>query len=437
MARTVRNPKVDSRSARLRLVERREPYWTSISRGCALGYRRGAKGGTWIARMRSPEGKQQYDALGAADDARDADGLTVFAFAQAQEHARDFFKEKAREASGDAAPDEGPYTVERALADYFVDREQRGSKGVRADRYAADARILPLLGAVDIRKLTATRIKAWRRAIEIAPKLLRTAKSATAQRHAAVDPSDLEAVRSRKATANRVLTILKAALNYAFSQNKVSSDEAWRQVKPHREVDAPLIRFLSASECVRLVNAAGSGFRSLLRGALVTGARYGELGRMRVADFSADSGFITVRLSKAGKPRHIALNDEGRRLFAYLTVGRSPRELIFARDDGAAWGASHQQRPIEEASRRAGIEPPATFHALRHTYASALAGRGVSMRVIADQLGHADTRITERHYAHLAPSYVADVVRAALPGFGIFEAPARDKIVEIPLRGAL
>ena len=41
------------------------------------------------------------------------------------------------------------------------------------------------------------------------------------------------------------------------------------------------------------------------------------------------------------------------------------------------------------------------------------------MRAIADQLGHADTRMTEKHYAHLAPSYVADVVRAALPDLGI------------------
>jgi len=41
------------------------------------------------------------------------------------------------------------------------------------------------------------------------------------------------------------------------------------------------------------------------------------------------------------------------------------------------------------------------------------------MGVIAAQLGHADTRMTERHYAHLAPSYVADTIRAALPGFGI------------------
>jgi hypothetical protein len=32
--------------------------------------------------------------------------------------------------------------------------------------------------------------------------------------------------------------------------------------------------------------------------------------------------------------------------------------------------------------------------------------------VIAEQLGHADTRMTEKHYAHLAPSYVADTIRA-------------------------
>ena len=43
------------------------------------------------------------------------------------------------------------------------------------------------------------------------------------------------------------------------------------------------------------------------------------------------------------------------------------------------------------------------------------------MGVIAAQLGHADTRMTERHYAHLAPNYVADTVRAALPTLGIVE----------------
>jgi hypothetical protein len=97
MARTVRNAKIDTRSARLKLPERREPHWTPISAGCAIGYRRGAKGGTWVARFRDGGGKQHYEALGAADDARDADGLTVHSFSQAQEKAREFFAKSARQ----------------------------------------------------------------------------------------------------------------------------------------------------------------------------------------------------------------------------------------------------------------------------------------------------------------------------------------------------
>jgi integrase len=139
---------------------------------------------------------------------------------------------------------------------------------------------------------------------------------------------------------------------------------------------------------------------------------------MEAADFNREAGTITVRLSKAGKPRHVVLTDEGRQLFETLTAGRNPRGLVFRRADGGAWGKSHQARPIAEASARAGIAPAATFHILRHSYASALAGKGVPMGVIAVQLGHADTRMTERHYAHLAPSYVAATIRANLPKIG-------------------
>jgi integrase len=72
-----------------------------------------------------------------------------------------------------------------------------------------------------------------------------------------------------------------------------------------------------------------------------------------------------------------------------------------------------------EACRRAKISPAVSFHVLRHTHGSQLAMRGVPMGVIAAQLGHADTRMTEKHYAHLAPSYVADTIRANFPTLGI------------------
>ena len=43
------------------------------------------------------------------------------------------------------------------------------------------------------------------------------------------------------------------------------------------------------------------------------------------------------------------------------------------------------------------------------------------MGVIAAQLGHADTRMTEKHYAHLAPSYVAQTIRANFPVLNLAE----------------
>ena len=190
MARTVRNAKLDTRSARTKLEERREPYWTAISRGCALGYRRGSKGGTWVARLRAPDGKQHYEALGAADDARDADGLTVFSFAQAQARASEFFQARSWALSGEAPPDKSPYTVERALKDYFASREQRGSKGVPADRYAANARIIPDLGSVEVSKLTSARIKAWRQAVETSARLVRQKKGTAPAQRVAINPAD-------------------------------------------------------------------------------------------------------------------------------------------------------------------------------------------------------------------------------------------------------
>ena len=50
-----------------------------------------------------------------------------------------------------------------------------------------------------------------------------------------------------------------------------------------------------------------------------------------------------------------------------------------------------------------------------NTHGSHLAMAGVPMGVIAAQLGHADTRMTEKHYAHLAPSYIAQTIRANFP----------------------
>jgi integrase len=211
-------------------------------------------------------------------------------------------------------------------------------------------------------------------------------------------------------------SIFRAALNQAFRDDKTGTDVAWRTVKPFREVDAPRLRYFTKDEVRRLINAAQGDFRDLVKAALFTGCRYGELADLRAADFNRDSGTVFVGRSKSGKARHVVLTEEGRRFFETLTAGRPGDALMLAHADGQEWLPSRQVRPMAEACKAASITG-GSFHILRHTAASHLVMGGVPLNVVAHNLGHADTRMTERHYAHLAPSYIAEMIRKFAPTF--------------------
>jgi integrase len=421
MARTIRNPKIDSRTARLKLPARREPYWTVISAGCALGFRRGAKGGTWIAKFRDDDGKRYLEALGAADDAIDADrpGSPVLSFAQAQAKAHEWFKAKKRALAGHFVQSDGPYTISDALTDYLADYKRRSGKAIDRVEAAVRAWINPDLGDLPLDRLTKGRTQRWHQKLAETPPRLRT-RAGDEQKYREADASP-EGIRRRRSTANRVLTILKAALNHAHQEGKCASDDAWRTVRAFREADAARLRYLSDDEARRLTNACASDFRSLVAAALLTGCRYGELAAMTVDDFNPDAGTLQVRQAKSGKPRHVVLTQEGRDFVAHRAAGKPGSARLFLRGNGRPWGKSEQQRPLTAACAAARIDPPANFHGLRHTYASRLAMRGVPLAVIAAQLGHADTRMVEKHYGHLSPSYIADTVRAAFGSLGILE----------------
>ncbi|MGO9630138.1 MAG: tyrosine-type recombinase/integrase [Xanthobacteraceae bacterium] len=347
---------------------------------------------------------------------QDADGIAVLDYGQAQKAARDWWRAEARREEGHDTR-QGPLTVADAMAEYLKAYERRGGKAVYETQRALETHILPALGTTPVAKLTARKIADWHHGLAEKRARIRT-KPGRRQNYREVATGP-DPVRKRRATANRILTVLKAALNHAWKAGHVASDDAWRRVKPFKAVETALVRYLSEAECVRLVNACQPAFRNLVRGAVLTGCRYSELAGMHAVDFNADAGVITVRESKADKPRHVILTAEGQRLFADLTAGKLGSDPIFTRGDGGVWGRSHQLRPMREACRRAKIKPEISFHVLRHTHGSALAMRGVPMGVIAEQLGHADTRMTEKHYAHLAPSYVADTIRAHFPTLGI------------------
>ena len=432
MPRAVRNPKLDTRSARAKLSPRAEPYWAALAPGRHLGYRKlGAHGGTWIAKLRDPASARRWKrALGPADDALDADGARVLTFAQAQDKARAWFAALQGD-DGTGAQAAAPYTVERAMRDYLNWlAAHRKPEAVKVARWTVEAHILPALGSAPLASLTPARIRAWHEALASAAARLRTGKDATAPRTRAPAAST-EQRRARRATANRILTVLKAALNRAWHTGHVATDGGWRTVKPFRKADGSRVRYLRRDEIERLLNACGPDFRRLVRGALLTGARYGELCRARVGDFDPDTGTLHIREAKSDRPRHIPLDDDALAFLRAATAGRPRGEPLFLRVDGQLWRESHQKRPIAAASAAGRLDPPVTFHSLRHTWASHRVMAGAPLMVVAQVLGHSDTRMVEKHYGHLAPSYVRDVVRATAMGIGAGEEA--EKVVGLPV----
>ncbi|BBL73007.1 tyrosine-type recombinase/integrase [Methylomagnum ishizawai] len=403
MGRLSRDARLETRDARARLKIQHEPYWRQITPGLFLGYRKGSRGGVWMVR-KTEDGQKIKRTLGAADDHQDANDVDVLNYKQAHRKAIEFAESKIEVRRQDR------YTIAQAMVDYMAWLSVHG-KSAAQTRPTVDAHILPAFGDMNLCDLSTEKLILWQKQLVEQP-IRRRGKLLP------VDPDDAEALRKRKASANRIMTVLKAALNHAWKNGKVESKDAWERVKPFRAVDIPKQRYLSELECSRLLNACGPDFRELVRGALLTGCRYGELTRLRVEDFVVDAGAVLVREAKSGKSRHVPLTDEGRTCFARWAAGKLRGEFIFTRADGGPWGKDHQARRMAEACANAKIEPAVSFHDLRNTYGSLLAMRGVPLQVIAAALGHADTRMTERHYAHLRDSYVAQTIRANLPSFG-------------------
>lgn len=421
MGRRVKDARLDNRTSRLRLRVQSEPYWRLIAEGCHLGYYRGSRVGKWVARFRRPGSGFGYakKTLAEADDVLDADGIAILSFEQADAAARAWFTDVGRGGSRRTGE-----TVGDALDAYL---NGFTGKSLAKTKARVEAVIRPALGNLKLSDLNRKAIGDWHKARGRSAAMLRTAKGAEKRNERPADTD--EAIRRRRATANRDLTVLKAALNRFADDRPGLPVHAWREVKPFKDVDGAKIRYLSDDESRRLVNACEPAFRPMVQAALLTGARYGELAALNVSDVDLEASTLWLRDTKAGKPRVVYLEGEGTRLFGKAVTGKDGNALIFPRPDGNGWNASQQARYLQRACEAGKVSPAATFHDLRRTFGARLAVQGTPIAVIAEALGHADERITRRHYAHLAPSYVSSLIRERAAGLGIVEQD--EKVADI------
>jgi integrase len=363
-------------------------------------------------------GEYETETFAQADDFADADGISVLTYFQAMQKLGAELSEVQRR---------DRYTVNDAVDDY-ISWLKLHRKSARDAEVKLRAYLVKYFDGREVSSLTPGDFEKWlawahdhkppgRRKDKSKHKAAKRPPTAAAKGRVASDATEVK--RRRRSTMNRVINTAKACLNRAFLTGHTQNDAGWRRLRRFKNADAARIQWLTIEQAGRLMNACAADFRQIVQAGLLTGARWSELRALKVRDYDPRSNTLLIAESKSNKSRRIPLTDEGAAAFESWTAGRGDEEILLRRADGDSWGLQDQKRRMIDACTAGSIKPVVGFHALRHTYASALVQEGVSLAIVAEALGHSDTRMVSKHYGHLAPSHVADAIRAKLPKLGI------------------
>lgn len=402
--------RIDTKRGRDALAIRREPYWYKLARDRHLGLRKLTEGspGAWIARFRNESGARRYQALGECTE--------VFDFDAAKIAAEVWFRDL--EQGIEPRDDDGtPATVAIACMAYVRALRTEGRMGAAHDAHmrsrrtvygtAADTEFGPKSRAAlqtgessppspdspstppkkrkwdarphemaDLRisKLRAPRVRAWH--------------------------LDLVAAGLSKAAANRTLTALKAALNRAVADRRVSpiTAQEWAYVAPLKGAAQRRELFLDIGQRRALLAHATGGARDLIEAAMYTGCRAGELTSARRSAF--DDRTRTLAVSGKTGSRTIPLAPAAVELFRRLSRDKLPAAYLLVRDDGKPWAHSDWDELVKRAATAASLPANTCLYTLRHSFITQALLDGMSTLEVSKIVG-TSLQMIEKHYGHL------------------------------------
>ena len=359
MARKVRAPAIETRTARLKLEPRRKPYFVAIAPTIAVGYRRNNGAGTWSVRASDGHGSNWIKVFAVADDHEESNSNSVLTYWEAVDRARTIAR--AGEGSGDR-----PATVAEALDAYEANLRARGGAIGNVTRVRFN--VPSTLAARPVTLLTAKELRGWRD---------RLVKDGMAP-----------------ASADRTARALAAALTLAANDDpRIVNASAWKTGLA-RLPDAEQSRnVILSDDAVRAVVAAAydidPAFGLFIELAAVTGARASQLLRTEVRDLQ-DAGVaprLMVPTSRKGRRRKterrpLPIQPALASALRAAAADRPDEAPLLVRSDGTAW---RHIDPIvfRKAAAAADLDPTVSAYALRHSAIVRALLAGAPIRLIA------------------------------------------------------
>jgi integrase len=229
----------------------------------------------------------------------------------------------------------------------------------------------------------------------------------------AISPIDIERMKTelRKgvnkrgkpfaaATIKHQLVILRRLYNLARKWNLYDGKNPIESVAMPK-VDNQKTEFLTDQEMGRLLGTLEQWpFKesaALVKFALFTGLRRGEIFKLTWDNVDFERGIITLKDPKSAKTQNIPVSMEALEILKSLEMSSS---FVFPGKGGKQ--RSEFNGPWQRIRKAAGLPENFRFHGLRHHFASALVSNGVDLLIVQKLLTHKDSKTTQR-YAHLAP----------------------------------
>lgn len=363
--------RIDTVAGRAKLIPDREPYWHRIERGCHVGFRKLKQGdGTWIARWRTPEGKQAYNALGHHPDFDTAVRVARSWFAQCEGGSPKVI------------------SIAEACRRYVDDRRIAKGTGTANDaegRFDRHVFSNPI-GKIELGKVKTSDIAKWLNA---------QVKSEDDFEDEDEETDDL--IRRSKDSANRNLASLKAALNMAYRQGLASTSAPWDRVLKFPGVGARRHRYMTLEERRALIKSSSPDLARLIKALTYTGARPGEIANAKVR--SCHPNGILELDGKTGR-RPVRLHQEAFDFFQDCAGSRDGDEYLIARENNKKWDRYSWRDAVQSAREAANLPSDVVLYNIRHAVISEMIIGGIDPVTVARRTG-TSLEMINKHYGHL------------------------------------
>lgn len=179
-----------------------------------------------------------------------------------------------------------------------------------------------------------------------------------------------------------------------YYRNVVKINEEIKVRSAKKNKSLPVV--LSRSEIEEILQSTGNKkHRLLLSLAYGSGLRVSEIIDLKVSDIDLKELTIHIKQAKGKKDRITVFPEKLLSEIQSLIAGKEKNDVIFASERGGKLTTRTAQKVFENSLKKSSIKKNATFHSLRHSFATHLLENGVDIRYVQELLGHQNIRTTQ------------------------------------------